>query len=190
MANQNAPFGFGAITRTGSSFDGSLNRYFIPSTDGVIMAVGDPVITAGSADVDGIATVTRAAAGDSIRGYIVGFLPLDRSQEDLPNFRPANVETYVMVADDPGARVVIQENGTLTAASVGLNVDFVVTDANTSTGRSQVQINSATAAGDATLPLKIVGLYEVDDNEFGTNARYVCTFNTHELKADTGSLGK
>ena len=52
MANQNAPFGFGAITRTGSSFDGSLNRYFIPDTDGVIMAVGDPVITAGGADAD------------------------------------------------------------------------------------------------------------------------------------------
>lgn len=191
MANQNAPFGMGAITRTGSEFVGSLNRYFIPDTDGVIMAVGDPVVSAGGSDVDGIATVTRAAAADSIRGYIVGFLPLTRTQEDLPNYRPANVETYVMVADDPSARIIIQANGSVTAADIGLNADFVVTNANSTTGRSQVQLNTATVNVTATLPLKIIGLYEVDDNELATaNPRLVCSFNIHELKADLGSLGK
>jgi len=191
MANQDAPFGFGAITRTGSEFVGSLNRYYIPSTDATVMAVGDPVVSAGSADSDGIPSVTRAAASDSIRGYIVGFLPLDRSQEDLPNYRPANKETYVMVSDDPSSRVVVQANGTVAAANIGLNADFVVANADSTTGRSQVELDTGTMAATATLPLKILGLYEVDDNELASpNPRLVCSFNIHEMKADTGSLGK
>lgn len=192
MANQDAPFGFGSITRTGSEFIGTFNKYSIPSSDATIMAVGDPVKGAGSANTEGVQTVTRASAGDAVLGYIVGFEFLTRDQEDLPNLKPASIETFVFVADDPGARIVVQEDsdgGALTAASVGLNVNFVVTDANSVTGRSQVQLDSSTAAGTNTLPLKILELYQVEDNEIGNFARWVCSYNTHALKADTGSTG-
>lgn len=191
MANKNAPFGMGAITRTGSDFVGGLNLYYIAATNSQVMAAGDPVVSEGSADADGVPSIARAAAGDAIRGYIVGFV-YDRSAEDLPNYRAASTERYAYVADDPNARIVIQEDsvgGALTAASVGLNVDFIVSNANATTGRSQVQIDSNTALSTNTLPLKILELYSTDDNEIGTNARWVCSFNTHELKADTGSTG-
>ena len=188
MANQNAPFGFGAITRTGSDFVGTINTYYIPASNGQVMAVGDPVVSAGSADSDGVPSIARAAAGDAVRGYIVGFT-YDRASEDLPNYRAASTERYALVADDPSGRVVVQEDGALTAADVGLNINFVVANADPVTGRSQVQLASATAGTLNTLPLKVIELYQTEDNVIGANARWVCSFNTHELKADTGSTG-
>ena len=192
MANSDAPFGMSSTTSTTGQYFGVTNLYSIPATDAVITAVGDPVISAGSANADGVPTVTRAAAGDSIRGYVVGFIFPTRDQEDLPIFRPASIECLVMVSDDPSGRIIIQEDsdgGALTVADVGLNVNFVVANANAVTGRSQVEIDSSTAAVTATLPLKILELYRTDDNEIGTNAVWVCSFNTHELKTNTGSLG-
>lgn len=192
MANFDAPFGMSSCTRTGSEYVGGLNLYFIPDTDSTIMAVGDPVISAGGADTDGVPSIARATAGTAVRGYIAGFVFNNRDQENLPSFRPASVEAYALVADDPGSRIIIQEDsdaGALTAADVGLNVNFVVANANSTTGKSQVEIDSSTAAVTATLPLKLLGLYQTEDNEFGNNAIWVCSFNTHELKGLTGSTG-
>ena len=192
MANQDAPFGFGSITRTGSNYIGEVNEYYVPATDTTALAVGDPVVSAGSADANGVPSVTRAAAGDAVRGYVVGFRYLTRNEENLPNLRPASVEAYPMVMDDPNGRVLIQEDsvgGALAATDVGSNVDFIVANANTVTGRSQVEIDSDTAATTNTLPLKLLELYRVQNNDFGDNACWVCSFNTHELKADTGSTG-
>ena len=192
MANVNAPFGMGTVTRTGSEYIGGVNRYYVPASNPAVLAVGDPVVSGGSADANGVPSVARAAAGASVRGYIVGFV-YDRTYEDLPNYLPASTEGYVLVADDPNARVILQEDsvgGALGAADVGLNVNFIVADANSLTGRSQVQIDSSSSATTATLPLKLLELWPLDNNEIGDNAIWVCSFNTHELKADTGSLGK
>lgn len=192
MANNDAPFGMSAFSSTGAAYTGGVNKYYIPASDSVIMAVGDPVVSLGSADTDGVPSVTRAAAGAAIRGIIVGFEFLNRDQENLPGYRPASVECYALVADDPSARVWIQEDsvaGSLAATDAGLNVNFIVANANSTTGKSQVEIDSSTAATTATLPLKLLGLQQVEGNEFGTGAVWVCSFNTHELKALTGSTG-
>lgn len=190
MANQDAPFGLKPISRTGSSYNGSINRYYIPATDSTPMGVGDPVVSSvEGGDADGVATVTRAAAGDAIRGVVVGFDFLNRNQEDLPQYRPASVECYAMVADDPGMRVLVQETASLNATKIGLNVDFVVTDADSTTGRSQVMIDSSSPSTTNTLPLKILELYPTDDNVIGDNANWICSLNTSELKGDTGSTG-
>ena len=191
MANQNAPFGMGVITRTGSEFIGGVNLYYIPASDSTAMAVGDPVVSGGGADTDGVPSIARAAAGNAIRGYIVGFV-YDRDNENLPNLRAASTARYAYVADDPAGRIVIQEDsvgGALAAADVGSNANFIVSAPNAVTGRSQVQLDSSTAATTATLPLKILELYSTDDNVIGDYARWVCSFNTHEFKANTGSTG-
>lgn len=192
MANPDAPFGMRQDTVNGAPFVGVLNRYHIPVGNATILAVGDPVVSTGSADPDGVPDVGRAAAGASIRGYIVGF-EYDRAFEDLPNFLPASTEAYALVADDPSGRVLLQEDsdaGALAVTDVGLNVNFIVANANSVTGRSQVEIDSSTAATTITLPLKLLQLYQREDNEIGANAIWECSFNIHELKDDSGSLGK
>jgi len=192
MANYDAPFGARPISNTSSSYIGQVNKYYIPSTDSVITAVGDLVKSAGSADADGIATVTRAAAGDAVRGIVTGFEFPNRNYENLPNYRPASVACYAYVMDDPMGMIVMQEDSVgnnLAATDVGLNVNFIVANANSSTGQSQMEIDSSTALDTATLPLKILGLYPVANNAIGANAQWVLSFNTHELKALTGSTG-
>ena len=73
MANQNAPFGMLQDTRTGSNLVGGVNLYYIPNTNSTVLAVGDPVISGGSADADGVPSIARAAAGNAVRGYIAGY---------------------------------------------------------------------------------------------------------------------
>ena len=192
MANQDAPFGLKPISRTGSSYVGSINRYYISGSNATAMGVGDPVVSAGSADADGVPSVARAAAGDAIRGVVVGFDFLDRDQENLPQYRPASVECYALVADDPDMRVLVQEDSvvsTLAATDVGLNADFIVANANSVTGRSQVELDSSSAATTNTLSLKVLELYQAADNVIGDNAKWVCSLNTSELNGDTGSTG-
>jgi hypothetical protein len=192
MANQDAPFGLTPISRSGSNYVGSINRYHIAVGNATGMGVGDPVVSSGTADADGVPGIARAAAGDAIRGVIVGFDFLNRDQEDLPQYRPASVECYAMVADDPNMRVLVQEDSvtsTLAATDVGLNANFIVAAASSVTGRSQVEIDSDSAATTNTLPLKILELYQADDNVIGDNAKWVCSLNTSELKGDTGSTG-
>ena len=192
MANPNRPYGFVPCNSNGGTYTGQINRYFIPATDAVITAVGDLVTSAGSADADGIPTVVRSTAGDDVRGVVVGFDWQDGTYENLPNYRPASVAAYVLVADDPNLFVRAQEDSdtsTIAATDIGNNVNFIVANANSTTGRSQMEIDSNTVNTTITLPLKLIQLYQNNDNVIGDNAQYICSFNTHDLKASSGSTG-
>lgn len=191
MANPDAPFGMRMATRTGGALVGGLNRYSLPVTNAAILAVGDPVSSTGTADASGVPGIVRATAGAAIRGYVCGF-EYDRDFEDLPDFRPISTAAFVLVSDDPFGRIYIQEDsdgGALAATDVGSNVNFIVANADAVTGQSQVELDSSTAGVTATLPLKILQLAQIEGNEIGVNAIWECSFNTHDLKALTGSTG-
>jgi hypothetical protein len=185
MANADRPFGAKPVGQNGGAFNGQVNRYYIPATDSTIMAVGDIVKLAGSADADGIPTVTRAAATNTPVGIIVGFDWPDRTYEDNPQYKPASVEAYALVADDPNVKFIIQEDGAIVAASVGLNTDILVANANSVTGQSQVELDSSEVNTTSTLVVRIESLYQVANNAIGTNAVWVCGFNVHQF----GSVG-
>lgn len=189
MANADTPYGLIPCNRNGGTYDGSVQLYYIPSSDGTACAVGDTVKLAGSADADGVPTVTRATAGDIPVGIIVGFV-VSPDYLSLPNYRTASTARYAMVADDPDAFFVIQEDsvgGALAATSVGLNADMVFAAPSSTTGISNVELDSSTADTTNTLDLQIVRLYPVADNEIGTNAKWICKFNTHQYaKSRTG----
>jgi len=188
MANQDAPFGAYPVNQNGGVYNGQINKYYIPASDATVMAKGDIVKLAGSGDTDGVASVTRAAAGDTPVGIIVGFEWPTRAEENLPNYKPASTETYALVADDPNVQFIIQEDsdgGALAVTDIGLNADIVVANANSTTGRSQVELDSSTAATTSTLVLNIKSLYQTDDNEVGDNAVWLCGFNVHQF----GSVG-
>lgn len=189
MANADTPYGLIPCNRNGGVYDGSVQIYYVPSTDGTAMAVGDAVKLAGSADADGIPTITRATAGDIPVGIVIGFVP-QSGYEDLPNYRAASVARYVLVADDPDVFFVIQEDsvgGALAATSVGLNADMVFAAPSSVTGLSNVELDSSSADTTNTLDLQIVRLYNVADNAIGDNAKWICKFNTHQYaKSRTG----
>jgi hypothetical protein len=186
MANVDAPNGLRPVKHLdGSPFNGATNRYYVPASDGTAIFVGDAVKSAGSADADGVASVAQAAAGDSIRGVVVGIEP--ETDESL-NYRAASTERYVYVADAPDLVFEVQEDsvgGALAAANVGQNADLVVGTGNTTVGTSAMELDSSSAAA-TTAQLRILGFAQREDNEIGTNAKVLVAINEHEFKTTAG----
>jgi hypothetical protein len=152
MANLDTPFGFKPVKHLlGTPWNGKANVYYVPSSDGTALYIGDAVKSAGAADSTGkYPTVTQAAATDVIRGVIVGFgdNPNVMTNPDYPmrRYRPVSTAMYVFVVDDPFVIFEIQEDSTgnsITAAMVGLSTDIVVGSGSTTTGKSGMELDSS-----------------------------------------------
>lgn len=188
MANANAPSGLKPVRhRNGAPYNGGGNLYYVPASDSTAIFIGDAVKSAGDADaVTGVPTVIQAAAGDAIRGVVVGVIP-DTAQSTI--YRAASTGRYLLVCDDPDIEFEIQEDavgGALALASVGLNADLVVGSGSTFTGRSGMQLDTSDVKT-ATAQLRILGFVQRADNEFASaNAKVRVMINEHELKSTTG----
>jgi hypothetical protein len=173
MANVDTPFGLKPVKMLGSAYmSGGEEVFFVPATDGTALFIGDPVVKAGSADANGVATVTRAAASGSISGVVTGFLP--DSTGAIPRSRAASTACYVLVCTDPNIEYEVQEDavgGALAAVDVGLNADIIVAAGNTYSAQSGVMLDTSTKATTSTLPLKILGFSQRPDNIIGAKAK-------------------
>jgi hypothetical protein len=180
MANANTPFGFKPVKMHGSSpMSGGLETFYVPSTDGTALFMGDPVIKAGSADANGVATVTRSTAAGAISGIVVGFLP-DPVTGVVPHYRAASTAAYVLCCTDPAQVYEVQEDavgGALAAVDVGLNADFIIAAGSTYTGNSGTMLDTSTKATTAGLPLKILGFVQRPDNVIGALAKVLVKIN-------------
>lgn len=188
MANSDAPSGLSPVRhRNGAPYNGAANMYFVPASDATAIFIGDAVKSAGSADAaTGVPTVAQAAAGDTIRGVVVGVIP--DTQASLI-YRAASTARYLLVADDPDLEFEIQEDaagGALALASVGLNADLVVGTGSTFTGRSAMELDTSTVTA-SSAQLRILGFVQAVDNEFASaNAKIRVFINEHELSSTGG----
>lgn len=193
MANSDTPSGFKPIKHlNGNPWNGKVNVYYIPATDATATFIGDAVKSAGSATSDGLyPTVAQAAAGDAIRGVVVGFSDQPYVSVNTDNlnekYRAASVARYAFVVDDPDVIFEVQEDsdgGSIAAASVGLSCDFVVGSGSTVTGKSGMEIDSsdvATAAGQ----FKLLRVSNKVGNELGNYCKWEVLFREHEMLAAT-----
>lgn len=200
MANENRPAGF--IPReylNGTPWNGQARLYSIAAAYGTALYVGDPVISSGTSDANGVPGIARGAGTGALRGVIVG---LGKTPGGLFNpsnlditYRPANDPAvwYAAVVDDPNVLFEIQEesNGKqLTAAEVGLNQISLAGNGNGFVSGWQVRSTSgATAATTATLQLRLMGLVQRPGNAFGAYAKWLVQINVHELGHGTGAAG-
>jgi len=197
MPNVDRPSGLSPVKYlNGAPWNGQANLYCIPAASTSGFAIGDPVISGGSADANGVPTIALAAATGAIRGVIVG---LGTSEGLIANpsnldstVRPAAAQStnwYAMVVDDPNVVFEVQEvsGGTaLTAAEVGLNADLVV---GTNNGFvSGWEVNNAGEGTTATIQVRLLGLARRSDNAFGEHAKWLVKINNHELAAGTAGL--
>jgi len=197
MANANRPSGLSPVKHlTGAPFNGQANIYQIAAADTHGYAIGDPVVSSGSGDANGVPGITLAAATGAIRGVIVG---LGTSESGIfnPNnlnqtIRPAAAQTtdwYAMVADSPDLLFEVQEvsGGTqLAAADIALNTNLLV---GTNNGfQSGWLLDNATKGTTATLQVRLMGLSRRSDNAFGAYAKWLVKINNHELSAGTAGL--
>lgn len=93
------------------------------------------------------------------------------------------------VIDDPAQMFLIQVSASVAQTQVGFNADVVGTGGSTTTGVSTMELDSTTIAKTAALNLKIIGLYDVPGNSFGTNAVMVVKINEH-LYGSAGVAGQ
>jgi len=182
MANVDAAFGL-RPAKLGSSapYCARVGTYFIPATDSTAVYIGSPVKLAGSADADGIATVTAASSTNAVVGVVVGVLPVTA---ESTMYREASSARYVFVADDPNQLFEVQEvsGGTaLAATAVGLNANWTGSSGSTVTALSDIELDNSTEATTATLDFQIMGLARHSDNAIGEHAKWLVRLNNHQF---------
>ena len=165
---------------SGAPYNGACNRYFVPATDSTITYVGALVKLAGSADADGVPTVTTITATGSLTiGPVVAVEPVS---SDSLIYRAASTARYVYVADDPNLVFEAQCAGTLTATMIGNVCDVgTPTTGTAATGRSlaEVLLSAVSASGDGTEDFLILRLAPEINNEMGADAKVWVRLNNH-----------
>jgi len=194
MANTDRAAGLKPVKHlTGASWSGKANVYFVPATDAVAIYIGDAVKSAGSADATGkYPTVARAAAGNAIRGVVIGFGETPQIMVNPTNpdrtHRGASTAMYLMVVDDPSVIFEVQEDSdgaALTATSVGLSVDLVAGAGNAVTGKSGMELDSSSAVATAAT-CKLLRAVNREDNELGNQCKWEVLIVEHEMNLATG----
>lgn len=205
----NTGFGMRPVRyRSGAAWTGAINWYYVPAADGTAMFRGDPVKSNAAGAATGLSApmgypeCIQAAAGDLLRGVVIGFsaippsdalpkaLAASTTDPGLINYRPASTEMWAAVIDDPDVIFEIMEDGlasSLDENDIGKNADIAVTAGSTSTGVSKTLLDSSTAAT-TTAQLRIIGLaksakgsYALDDNTAGNANVFEVYINEHEF---------
>lgn len=186
MANLNTPFGLRPVRLTnGAPWCGEANTYMVAGGNGSAFHIGDVVIHGGTADINGIPTATKYAAGGSGAtspvGVIVGVLPVSVRNTSLVgsalNLEITSIpaaeanDRYILVVDSTDVIFEVQADSTgISRNSVGSNVDLTVTVPSEGFNLSATVLDNATDAATATLPYRIVGLSTRPKNEINATA--------------------
>lgn len=195
MANVNGAFGLKPINLAGGAPNSTgTNAYFIKS-DASAIYQGSPVI----ATNDGTIAITGSASGDTYKhiGVFAGceYVSSVTGKKTWSNYWPGsgadtNFDIVGYVYDNPVQRFVIATDATFTneataKAAIFENTQFDSgTSGSTTTGNSSAAMDVATLdATDASLPLKIVGIYDDPENQDFTasGVGMVVMLNNHAL---------
>lgn len=176
----------------GGMYNGSANIYYVPSSYGTALFVGDPVdIKSGSNDANGIPSVVLATVGSPILGVVVGIVdggqPPIAVTRDLAPYHLASTAQYVLVADDPNLLYMVQDDASSQATApnlwAGKNANLVSGSGSTTTGYSGWQLAASTVALTNTLDVKIVMPLQQADNTISNvantnmNAKWLVKLN-------------
>lgn len=196
MANADSPNGFKPVgTLSGSPWQGAIRKCY---SDADNLFMGDIVIknaagTAGYGTGGAYVAVDRSTNGatDIPLGVVVGWEPNPSSLSAL--YHTASTQYAVYVCTSPDVILEAQGDGAGTvavAADVGLNYDYVIAAGSTTTGLSNMEIDSSSGVTTAATPLKLLGIVDSPDNTAGAaNQRMLVMFNMHAYKSDAGTAG-
>ena len=200
MANANRPSGFSPVQYlNGAPWNGQARTYSIDANYAPVLAIGDPVISGGGADSNGVPNVVLGLTTGALRGVIVGLGTSEGSSVNPANLnqiiKPASqtVVWYAKVVDDPNVIFEIQEKVNtlqLSAAEVGLNtIPVSGTNNGYLSGWQLASYTDATPNTTNTLQLRLLGLARRPSNVFGAYAKWLVQINVHELGHGVGAAG-
>ena len=181
MANIDKAFGLRAIGNLSATGAQKQYGYEIADSQAGTIFQGDLVALSG-----GFITRFLPASHTAAVGVFNGCNYNDPTtgKPTFSNFYPGSVnitsgQINADVLDDPNQLFLIQCDAGFVAADVGKNADVIGTGGSTTSGISTMELDSSTLANSAALNLKVVGLYNDVNNEFGTNAVVVVKINEH-----------
>jgi hypothetical protein len=187
MANVDKAFGLkplGNLSATGAQ---KQYGYNIDDNQAGAIFQGD-LVTIVNGSVVKFLPATHAAALGVFNGC--NYVDPTTGKPIFSNYYPGSVNItqgviQADVIDDPNQLFIIQADASVVQANIGKNADVIGTGGSTTTGVSTMELNSNTIADTAALNLKIVGFYNVPDNEPGAFAVVVVKINEH-LYGSTG----
>lgn len=199
MPNISKPMGLSPVQYlSGSTWNGQARIYSIAAGYAQALYVGDPVISSGSADTNGVPGIVLYGGIGPIRGVIVGLGKYETAMVNPQNldiiYRPANDPAiwYAMVVDDPNVLFEVQENSNgiqLSANEIGLNTVLKSGVGNGYySGWQLPSVTDSAPAVTATLSVRLMGLSRKFDNSFGPYAKHLVKINVHEL-GSSGTAG-
>ena len=186
MANQNQPMGLRPVATIGNSgYKGTIETFYVPSTDATAIGIGDPVTLtgAGGLHTDGTPICKRGTVGGVAAGVCVGvkLLPNDLTV----TYRKASTSMYILVDTDPNTIYEIQEDsvgGAVALADGTKNASLILGTVDTVTGNSKTMLDSSTVAADATLDLLILRPAPAVDNTVPlAYAKWLVKLNLHQF---------
>ena len=191
MANVNKAFGLRPIGNLSATGAQKQYGYEIADNQAGTIFQGDLVALA-SGFITRFLPATHTAAVGVFNGC--NYIDPTTGKPTFKNFYPGSVnitagKIVADVIDDPNQLFLVQCNAGFVAANVGNNADVVGTGGSTTTGISSMELASSTLATTAALNLKVVGLYNDVNNDFGTNAVVVVKINEH-VYGSTGVAGQ
>lgn len=191
MANVDKAFGLRPLGNLSAT--GAQKQYGYQIADNQAGAIyqGD-LVTVYDGYIVKFAPATHTAAVGVFNGCF--YIDPTTGKPTWKNYYPGSVNitagTIVAdVMDDPSQLFIIQVDESVAQTDVGKNADVVGTGGSTTTGVSSMELDSSTIAKTAALNLKIVGLWDVPGNSYGTNAVVVVKINEH-LYGSAGVAGQ
>ena len=195
MANTSGAFGLRPINLAGGAPNSQgTNAYFIKS-DASAIYQGSPVIVTN----DGTIAITGSASGDTYKhiGAFAGceYVSSVTGKKTWSNYWPGsgantNFDIVGYVYDNPTQRFTIATDASFTdrataKAAIFENSQFNTgTSGSTTTGVSSASLDVATLdASNASLPLKILGIYDDPTNQdfAAAGIQMIVMFNNHAL---------
>lgn len=195
MANTSGAFGLRPINLAGGAPNSQgTNAYFIASGASAIYN-GSPVIAVNGGDI----AITGSASGDTYKhiGAFAGceYVSSVTGKKTWSNYWPGsgantNFDIVGYVYDNPTQRFVIATDATFTnrataRAAIFENTQFDSgTSGSTTTGQSSASMDVATLdASNASLPLKILGIYDDPTSQdfAAAGIQMIVMFNNHAL---------
>ena len=191
MANVDKPFGLRALGNLSATGGQKQYGYEIADNQSGAIYQGD-LVTVYDGYLVKFAPATHTAAVGVFNGC--NYIDPTTGKPTWKNFYPGSInitqgKIIADVIDDPSQLFIIQVDESVAQTQVGMNADVVGTGGSTTTGVSTMELDSSTIAKTAALNLKIVGLWDVPGNAYGTNAVVVVKINEH-LYGSAGVAGQ
>jgi hypothetical protein len=191
MANVDKPFGLRALGNLSATGGQKQYGYEIADNQSGAIYQGD-LVTVYDGYLVKFAPATHTAAVGVFNGC--NYIDPTTGKPTWKNYYPGSVnitqgKIIADVIDDPNQLFIIQVDESVAQTQVGFNADVVGTGGSTTTGVSTMELDSSTIAKTAALNLKIVGLWDVPGNAYGTNAVVVVKINEH-LYGSAGVAGQ